>query len=129
VDVTTTVLGALGLQPPGGLDGVDLRSLLDEDATIERPLFFETSRNLRGSELAGVRRGRHKLVVDGQTGQRDLYDLDRDPKETLDVSAEHPEIVERLAEGLDWIQTQRRDAEVKILSDEEKKRLRALGYL
>jgi arylsulfatase A-like enzyme len=129
VDVIATVLGALGLRPPSGLDGVDLRPLFENGATSERPLFFETSGSQRESDLRGVRRGRHKLVVDRQTGRRELYDLEKDPGESMDLFAEEPEIVERLAEDLRRIEAERREPEVRRLSDEEKKRLRALGYL
>jgi arylsulfatase A-like enzyme len=129
VDVTTTVLGALGLRAPSGLDGMDLRPLFEKEAAIERPLFIATSGSRGKSSLEGVRRGQHKLVVDVETGRRELYDLEKDPGESVDLSAEHPEIVELLGEDLSWMRAQRREGEVRRLSEEEKERLRALGYL
>lgn len=123
----------LGEEPQVGLgdvDGQDLRSLFhDGSAALERPLFFETSRARRTPTFDGVRRGRHKLVVDVRTGRRELYDLDEDPGETRDLSAERPEIVEVLVEDLRSVQTRSREAEVRSLSDEERDHLRALGYL
>jgi hypothetical protein len=66
----------------------------------------------------------------------ELYEHLRDPRDQTDVSAEHPEIVARLARELEaW----RRSAEAarlkpdtesaQTLSSEDLERLRALGYI
>ncbi len=62
-----------------------------------------------------------------------LYHLARDPGETRDVAAGSPETLERLSAALDaWIARMlQADGRIPVraLSDEERKRLEALGYL
>ena len=45
------------------------------------------------------------------------------------MSSERPDLIEILEEDLRWIQSGLREAEVRSLTDEEKERMRALGYL
>ena len=77
-----------------------------------------------GRVVESIRRGRWKLY-DGA-----LFDLRRDPRETADVSARHPEVVEALRGQLAEL-TAARDVEGEAveLDDETRKRLEALGYL
>lgn len=72
----------------------------------------------------------------GELPEFELYDHEKDPGETRDLAADHPEIVKRLA-GL--LETWRLDAVAKrlpndadaidSLSDKELERLRSLGYI
>ena len=59
-----------------------------------------------------------------------LFDLKRDGAEKRDVAAANPEIVGRLRERLDGAMAESSGSqEEQVLSEEEKDRLRALGYL
>jgi len=82
---------------------------------------------------AAIVSGRRKLIFDEQTETYTLFDLERDPGETRDLSAEDPVDFERLRSLLrDRMQTVRAvslSAEVRELSAEERDRLEALGYL
>ncbi|MEN8180927.1 MAG: sulfatase [Myxococcota bacterium] len=130
VDVVPTVLGSLGLAAPSELDGVDLRPLFESRPFGgERYLYFETSRSLRTPNLEGVRRGRYKLVTDLAAGEHRLYDLSRDPGESADLSDELPEVVRQLLADLEHARAERLEAEERELSDPERERLKALGYL
>lgn len=65
--------------------------------------------------------------------RRVLYDLERDPRETTDVSQQHPEVAARLGSELDrWTAeldaVARREPESQR-SDDTLERLRALGYI
>jgi arylsulfatase A-like enzyme len=133
VDVLPTASALLGHAAPEGLDGLDLGPLWQGPRASlgERMLFSEADwRNEEDDVLRAVRFGRWKLVHDRRTGARRLYDLARDPRERVDVQADHPELVARLAAALDELARGAREASVPgALEPEEIERLQALGYL
>lgn len=134
VDVLPTLLDALDLEEPPGLDGRSLWPRLssppvgtDDD---ERPLLLST-RYLRGRVPAqGVISGRFKLVLE-EDGLARLFDLAADPGELDDLGSRHPDVLARL---LDLAEARRRAGQglaerdtVEI--DVREEELRALGYL
>ncbi len=115
VDVLPTVAAVTGAVPPGlPIDGVSILPLLlgDPDAEPRMDfLYYYTG------ELRGVREGRWKRVFEHRTRSyvgvepgmnghpgpyafptvpSALYDLESDIGETVDVSADHPDVVARL---------------------------------
>ena len=102
MDVTATILRAAGLEPDaaGKLDGVDLIPILTGRApAFDRPFFWRLS--FPGREQKAVRRGRWKLVVDGNTPL--LFDLEADISERRDVRYAQPSILRELrAELAAW---------------------------
>ena len=128
IDLVPTVREAIGAatdEPP--VDGRSVLAALEGKAPLEtRPIFHWYDGPGGTPQLQTVREGRWKLhrphgyrtmhgrdpgrggtpgTYDyGVTIGRSLFDLERDPGETVDVSAEHPEIVarlERLADAQD----------------------------
>jgi len=94
----------------------------------------------RGTESVAIVLGGFKLIQNVQRPPGDpefeLYDHAHDPRDQTDVSAEHPEIVARLArEIVAWRRAAeaarlKPDAEsAKALSTEDLERLRSLGYI
>ena len=78
VDTAPTILDLLGLPVPGGYQG---RSMLESVPGMA--LFFtDYSR-----PLLGLRDGRWKFVYELDTARGRLFDMERDPAETTDVSA------------------------------------------
>ena len=72
-----------------------------------------------------------KSVVRRSNGASQLYDLRNDPRERRDVAQRHPEVVEAHMKRIDDL-TRRLSAAAparRELSDDERARLRALGYL
>jgi arylsulfatase A-like enzyme len=124
VDVLPTIADWLDVEPPAETRGV---SLLGRDDT-PRPIFLETQRLRR---LRGVVLGNLKLIVDLDSGEVELFDLASDPDERSNLSAGRPEQVRTLRRLVDALgaEGQRDDAETLELSDEERARLKALGYL
>jgi hypothetical protein len=66
----------------------------------------------------------------------ELYDHRHDPLDQTDVSAEHPDVVERLAREIKAWKQQAESARLKpdaesgrAMSQEDLERLRALGYI
>jgi arylsulfatase A-like enzyme len=144
VDVLPTVLDTLGLEAPKRLDGVSLLPAIDRAADLRLSCYAESDREFIGIDpelaLPGVagkqralRDARFKILYrhDGRGPVYRLFDLERDPGETGDVSADHPRELERLRTELDALMrgdVSPHDREA-MLTAEQTERLRALGYL
>jgi len=99
VDLFPTLLGLAGVKPSGGkpLDGRDAWATIARGAPSPHDDLLLDVEVFRGA----IRRGRWKLVkVATLPGKTELYDLDKDPGETKDVAASHPEIVKDLEQRL-----------------------------
>lgn len=100
--------GAVG-QVPAGLDGIDFAPLLRGEAfapPADRPLYWEFHED--GFSQAVLFDGRWKALRRGlRSAPITLYDLDRDPGESRDLAAEHPERVARARRLFD---SERRDS-------------------
>jgi arylsulfatase A-like enzyme len=94
LDILPTVAAACGV-PTGTslpLDGVDLLPYLrGESAGAPHDALF-----WKLSEYSAVRVGRWKVFLDTRRGVARLHDLETDPGEKQDVSAEHPGIFQDL---------------------------------
>lgn len=102
-DLYTTIaaLAQAKLEEPQQLAGRSLRPVLDgSSATLGRPGFGAAFMGWRA-----YREGPWKLVfmspAFGGTGDYALYNLDDDPGETRDLSAQHPQRLRRLAQKWD----------------------------
>ena len=108
LDLLPTIAGLTGAPlPPAPLDGVDIRPLLTgEAASVPRDLFLYFS----GWDLQCARMGPWKLHVsrgnvpaysaEPKVGYMnlkltnpELYNVDRDPEEAVDLANENPEVV------------------------------------
>lgn len=104
-DIFPTMLGAAGVPIPEGIT-LDSQSILPvlrgDDFARNKPLFWRNSYQWRGDyrfEVA-IRNGDWKLVADTDRTQFELYNIVTDPRETTDLSAFHPEILERMKKTL-----------------------------
>lgn len=106
IDIAPTVLGALGVPIPDAFQGVDR---LATDAPTDDAFIIEYPTYDSSAQKAWVL-GSLKYMHDPVFHTEFLYDTAADPGETIDVSADHPEIVKRAREELDafrWEQLQR----------------------
>jgi arylsulfatase A-like enzyme/Tfp pilus assembly protein PilF len=134
VDVAPTLCRLLGVPMPRGADGVDVSGALVPDVTRfrERSLYAETMlpRFQYGwSQLRSLRRNRWHLV----SGVRnELFDLRGDPRELIDRREWEAATAFQLAADLEQIVSRDSDlgsAARATISQDERERLQALGYL
>ncbi len=88
-------------------DGEDISDawLGKGEHTRAKPIFWKTSSP--GSE-AGIREGPWKLIhpTRKNAGELELYDIDKDPGEKLNVASQHPDIVKQLSTKVEsWVAT------------------------
>jgi arylsulfatase A-like enzyme len=128
VDVLPTVLDFVGVESPTDLDGISLRGAW-RSPVLNRLIFAEANRAPKVGSRVAVRQGRHKLLFDIESGERELYDLESDPAETRNRVDEDPQRAEMLHSALDALQSRRvDDATVGDVSEQMRERLRVLGY-
>jgi len=82
IDLTPTVLDLLGLEIPRPYQGVSLLRVQPDTA-----LFFTDY----STRLVGLREERWKFIYEFESGRSSLFDLERDPKETINLSAAFPD--------------------------------------
>lgn len=101
IDVAPTLLDLLGGAPPPSWQG---RSLFDRDRTGRVYLFTS-----RSKVLFGYREGDRKVIYDAGANTTELYDVEADPGESLNMAGGSPGVAllgqQRLAA---WVQFQRR---------------------
>jgi arylsulfatase A-like enzyme len=131
VDLVPTIRAALGQPPMEELPGTDLAALLERGAAADREIYCELAEG--GARLHCAIAYPWKLVQNETSGTARLYDLSRDPGEDDDVSAEHPDVVERLKEALSASDAkgaaQWPTPGSASVSADELSRLRSLGYV
>jgi tetratricopeptide (TPR) repeat protein len=123
VDVVPTVLDVLGVPVPAELPGASLLALPE----AERPIYAETfypRLHFGWSELTSLVSGRHHFI-DAPTPE--LYDLEADPAESLDLLRQERRTAAELRRRLEGFE---RPLEAPGAVDPETRaRLAALGYL
>ena len=107
-DFYPTVLDLAGvdLKPGQHLDGVSLKPLLEGKNLPERPLYWHYPHygNQGGEPSSIIRENEWKLIHYWEDDRNELYNLQSDPGEQLDVSGKYPEISERMSEKLlSWL--------------------------
>ena len=96
-DFLPTACEVAGIDPPTGIDGISyLPSLLGHKQPEHDYLYWEFQH--RGALKQAVRNGKWKAVKLGDNLQTELYDLESDPGETIDIATSHPEQVEKMAD-------------------------------
>jgi arylsulfatase A-like enzyme len=140
VDVVPTILEVLDLPTPRHTQGESLLGLMRGSG--ERRKSAVASQDTVNLRRYALRTDALKVIVDLGVGRRELYDLVDDPGERHDLAAERPILAAELEERLKRLVRSNRalgaqldtdmngeDGGEGLLSDEERERLKALGYL
>jgi arylsulfatase A-like enzyme len=134
-DVAPTVLDLIGLTPLEGAQGRSLVPALDGRAPDgdEREVLLQAEYPGRpGLNVFGARLGRYKYVESREGGaiaRQELYDLERDPSELVDLSSQEPDQTVRLARVVARWRKRIRAPESQRAGPESEEALRALGYV
>jgi arylsulfatase A-like enzyme/tetratricopeptide (TPR) repeat protein len=132
VDVVPTLLGLLGVAPPTGLPGRDLRAAfrgarLQAEALYGESLFGRL--NCRWSSLRTLYDGDHKLI---EGSRIELFDLATDPREEHDLSAREAPRVKRmramLKAAVSKMAPSGDEARTAAIAPDQEAILRSLGY-
>ena len=129
VDILPTVLDAMGLAAPQGLDGASLLTAMETGGRTDTPSYFEAlsaSLNRGWAPLYGVARGPLKYI---DLPIPELYDVAADPAEARNLAPSRPEDVRQLQTLLRQLRASDRGAARTSESAETRKRLGSLGYL
>lgn len=140
LDVAPTLLASAGLEPDPEFEGRSLLGRAEGAPSDDDALVF--SRIERFNKKRAVRSARYKLIHTLDTERNrfgvsirpgfELYDLQSDPGEQVNVIAERPEVARVLKEQLDqWSRasTPSDVGEIPPLSDEQRRMLEGLGYV
>jgi arylsulfatase A-like enzyme/tetratricopeptide (TPR) repeat protein len=130
IDVAPTLLALAGAQPLAAAAGRDLLPLIRGSEREPRVAYMETlatQLDFRWSPLLGLRTERFKYI---RAPRPELYELQEDPDETHNRASEQPEIAAALDRQLEAHLSESRPPRTDVdLSEQDRERLRSLGYL
>ncbi|MGE3273010.1 MAG: hypothetical protein AB7P40_30030, partial [Chloroflexota bacterium] len=119
-----------GLQP-------SLLPMMRGEDTTDRPAVTEALQTMLHdsvNRLIGLRTGKYKYISapDNPSVALEVYDLEADPREKVNLAASRPDLVKDLKEQLVAIQSSATSTAIRMSAEEEaliKGRLEALGYV
>ena len=134
LDLAPSILDWEGLGVPQGMTGVSFLPTLG-GATSRDYGYSEFM--LYGDDRRSYREGRWKLILGPDPETAQLYDLEADPGEIVNLAHQRPELFKRLARGLlrterDAVELGKSQAgatEAVTIDEATRQELRALGYL
>lgn len=134
VDLLPTVATMAGLEPPAGIDGIDLYRPFNAD----RFRLAIGMTNDKRQEVANER-GNKKLILGCAEYTEELYDLELDPAEQVDRMLDAPGLAGELYDAMHGITiadpcvllkgANRGKTQQDFLSPEQIEQLRSLGYI
>ncbi|MFA6358263.1 MAG: sulfatase [Candidatus Omnitrophota bacterium] len=148
IDIAPTILAILKIKPPEGIEGKSLIPLISKHVEGDREYTFsEVKENM--DDLAGspynsatewnytkfsIRGDNYKLIVtlDKYGRQYELYDLEKDPQELINIAETKQEQLQIMKVKLEkWINRPKPKSasSMKPLDEKIKKKLKSLGYL
>ena len=93
-DIAPTILGALGIEPPGSMGGTDLSVLFDGGEPEQRPHMTAGYH-----DHVWTRDERYATFARYDGSEARLFDLKSDPKMNKNIAGNNPSLVKRMFEG------------------------------
>ena len=133
IDVPPTILELIGIPVPGHFQGISLVPMIQGSSRTERRIFSEgVVHHKKAYWPVIVIDGAWKYHFDSKgTSPDELYDLESDPGETVNLAAKEPDLVERL-KGIaeDYLDKAPPPKIEKVTADQElQQQLQELGYV
>ncbi|MEO6030169.1 MAG: sulfatase [Candidatus Binatia bacterium] len=132
IDVAPTMLDLLGVEIPAAFEG---RSVVPAMRAADDTLYSFGSygtplqEQRMGTQLS-VRRGPWRYILNTIDGSEELYDHGSDPREAMNVAAAHPtELADLRRVVADFRAGKGTRNPESALSDDEREKLKALGYV
>ena len=142
LDLAPSLLALSGIPPQEDFRGESLAEALSAPGTLdpERPVWlyrrhYSGDADVEGEpargEVWGLRRGRWKLIWGEAENRLELYDLETDPGEKIDLARQRPDQTAVLKAQLEeWLELQPPGQNrAVLLDDESRQKLEALGYI
>lgn len=132
IDIMPTILDFLKMPIPDQVQGISLLRLFKTFKAKDRPNYIETffpRENYGWSELVGLMEGPWKYI---RAPREELYNLHLDPEEKMNLAKEKQKVIIELKKKLDGYLINYASpffAQKRKLTEEEKEKLKALGYL
>ncbi len=137
IDLMPTILDYLELPIPDHVQGRSLLPVIAEPETTHMT-GFALGRAKLNPNLYSLRSTDYTLISDVSSGRTELYDRRVDPRELVDVSSDHPDMVNNLAAELSVLLARNRPLTEEfpplggaedVLTSEQQEQLKRLGYL
>ena len=96
MDIFPTVANLIGAVPDQEIDGISFKNhLLNGEKIEDRSLFWEYNNNL------AMRKGKWKIVIGRKNKIPELFNLEKDLGETLDIAEQNPRLVKEMMTELE----------------------------
>ena len=130
IDLLPTLAALAGFPVPRGLRGRDLSvALFDRGRLAPQGIYAEAlypRYHFGWSELLSLTDDRFRYI---KAPREELYDLERDPREQTNIAASRGQAAAALRSALDALVAGRDIDAPSMVSDEDRQRLAALGYV
>ena len=138
VDIFPTILDVLDIDYPilEDRDGRSLVPMFEDKKLPELPAYFNTiaHKEITLDDKVGIRTSKYKYFrhLNDQEKEINLYDLENDPQENINIASENPDIVKEMEKILEDFTKNSVTEEEKLTEEEEKiveAQLKDLGYI
>ena len=130
IDVVPTLLDLAGIEQDEAFRGRSLRPVLDGNGRLaEAGMYSETLSpryHFGWSELYALGDARYRLI---RAPRDELFDIVQDPAETKSIAAERPQVRDAMRRALDTMIAGASVDAPSAVSDEDRQKLAALGYV
>lgn len=130
IDVSPTILDLAGLTIPSGARGRSLRPVLEGTGRVATANIYSESLSPRyhfgWSELYALTRDEYRLI---RAPRDELYDISKDPRERASIAAERAQAHTAMRRALDALIANQQVDAPSAVSDDDRRKLAALGYV